>query len=192
MAQDSPHYKVVSITATIDVPASRKDTQLSKLLNIGLGFHEQGNLPDAETIYRSVLREDFEYADAWHLLGVIAFQAGYQDIAIELINEAVSIDPEEPFYHNNLGNVHRQLGTLQAAEKCYRQALRIQPDYTQAHYNLATVLRDQARLDDAVDTYRTILRRILWLRIHRTIRSSVSRRLSTCLQAERTRSSPNY
>ena len=158
MDQNSPHYKFIKITGLVDRQRRPKETQISKLLDIAVRFHEQGNLPEAETTYRSILREDFEYADAWHLLGVVAFQAGYQDIAIELISEAISIDPEEPFYHNNLGNVHRQLGALQAAEKCYRQALRIQPDYSLAHYNLATLLRDQARLDDAVDAYRTVLR----------------------------------
>ena len=158
MGQESPHYKIIKITGLVDRQRRPKDAQLSTLLNMAVRFHERGNLSEAETIYRSILREDFEYADAWHLLGVVAFHAGHQDVAIELITEAISIEPEEPFYHNNLGNVHRQEGALQAAEKCYRQALRIQPDYIEAHYNLATVLRNQGHLDGAVDSYRTVLR----------------------------------
>lgn len=158
MDQNSPHYKITKITGLVDRQRTPKDAQLSKLLDMAVRFHEQGNLSEAETIYRSILREDFEYADAWHLLGVVAFQAGHRDAAIELITEAISIDPEERFYHNNLGNVHWQRGELQEAEKSYRQALRIQPDYIEAHYNLATVLRNQDRLADAVDSYRTVLR----------------------------------
>ncbi len=157
MNQQSPHYNV-KMTATIDRQMQPKEAQRLKLLNMGVRFHEQGNRPEAETIYRAILREDFEYADAWHLLGVIAFQVDNHEMAIELISEAIEIAPEEPFYHNNLGNVYRKLDRHSQAVECYDKALALQPDYIEAHYNRATLLREQGMIEEAAESYRTVLR----------------------------------
>lgn len=158
MSERSQPYKITKVTAAIEGAPRAQDAGVQKLLEIGLRFHEQGNLPEAELIYREVLRQDFDNADAWHLLGVITLESGYCDVALELIGEAVALEPGEPLYQNNLGNVHRRLDDLGAALDCYDQAIRARPDYVEAHYNRASVLRDQGRLGDAVEAYRIALR----------------------------------
>ncbi|MFQ5935087.1 MAG: tetratricopeptide repeat protein [Acidiferrobacterales bacterium] len=135
-----------------------KQTQLSKLLDIALGFHKQGNLPEAERVYREILRSDFDYADAWHLLGLLVFHSGYFQTAIELIGEAIALDPEEPYYRNSLGSVYTRQSDLPAAVDCYDTALFLKPDYVEAHCNRATALRDQGKLEQASEAYRTALR----------------------------------
>lgn len=158
MSERSQPYKITKVTAAIEGAPCAKDGGVQKLLEIGLRFHEQGNLPEAELIYREVLRHDFDSADAWHLLGVIVYQSGYDEVALELIGEAVAIAPGDALYQNNLGNVHRRLDDLGAALSCYDQAIHARPDYVEAHYNRASVLRDQGRLAEAVEAYRTALR----------------------------------
>lgn len=68
-------------------------------------LHRSGNLEEAEDIYRAVLDADPENADVTNLLGVLAADQGYHDDAIELIGEAISYQPENPFYFFSLGNV---------------------------------------------------------------------------------------
>ncbi len=67
MAQESPPYRIKKITGVIERPLQVKDARVQKLLSIGLRFHEQGNLPEAELIYREVLRQDFDSADAFRV-----------------------------------------------------------------------------------------------------------------------------
>lgn len=135
-----------------------QNVQLSKLLDMAFRFHEHGNLPEAETIYREILRTDFTYADAWHLLGVLVSQCGDDAAAIELITEAIDLDPEEPLYHYNLGNVYAKLDRLELAVHCYDRTLIFKPDYVEAHYNRATALRGLREFEEAAETYRTALR----------------------------------
>ena len=37
--------------------------------------------------------------------------------------------------HNNLGNVYRELGELDAALKSYKKAIAIKPDFVEAFFN---------------------------------------------------------
>jgi Flp pilus assembly protein TadD len=53
--------------------------------------HKAGKLPEAEHLYRRVLRFDPDNADALHLLGVIASQLGRPAEAVELIAKAVAV-----------------------------------------------------------------------------------------------------
>ncbi len=135
-----------------------KGTQLERMLDIALRFHHQGNLGEAKDIYQEILRVDFQHSDAWHLLGVLALQVGFVAAAIELIAEAVALDPEQPAFRNNLGNAYRRFGQLDAALRCYDAALFLKADYVEAHYNKATVLQESGELDAAVDAYRIALR----------------------------------
>ena len=67
-------------------------------------LHQNGNLEEAEDIYRAVLDADPEHADATNLLCVLAADRGYHDDAIDLIGQAIEYQPENPFYFFSLGN----------------------------------------------------------------------------------------
>jgi len=54
-----------------------------------------------------ILRISPRNADALHLTGVLANQKGENATALDLIKKAVHIFPQNPIYHNNLGNVYR-------------------------------------------------------------------------------------
>ena len=61
----------------------------AKLLQDGLKHHQAGRLTEAEACYRRILVTQPGHADALHLLGVIAHQAGRHDLAVELIRKAI-------------------------------------------------------------------------------------------------------
>ena len=93
-----------------------KAAQIERLLDIGLRLHQQGSLGEAEEVYREILRADFQYSDAWHLLGVLALKADFAQAAIELISEAVTLDPEQPIFRKDLGNAYRRLCLLYTSD----------------------------------------------------------------------------
>jgi len=130
---------------------------LQGLIQKGIQVHQAGQLPEAEAIYRQVLEVEPDHADANHLLGVIADQAGRHEIAVQLISTAIKKNPIDAAYHCNLGNALHEQGRLDEAVASYRKALAIKPDYAEAHSNLGNVLHEQGRLDEAVASCRKAL-----------------------------------
>ena len=59
---------------------------LDQTLQQALEHHQNGRLNQAEQLYRQVLQVDPRQADALHLLGVLAQQAGKIDVAVQLIS----------------------------------------------------------------------------------------------------------
>lgn len=62
---------------------------IAATLQSAIIHHQAGRLPQAEALYRDVLAQDADCADALHLIGVIALQAGRNEIAVDLIGRAV-------------------------------------------------------------------------------------------------------
>jgi len=62
-----------------------------------------------------------------HLLGVIAHQAGRNDVAVDLIKRALAIEPDYAEAHNNLGAALQDLGKLEDAFAARRRAVALNP-----------------------------------------------------------------
>ena len=70
-------------------------------------------------------------------LAVKNHQGGKNDIALELYNQVVEIDPNHSSALNNLGVIYENLGENQKAKDCYEKAIELKPDYAEALTNLA-------------------------------------------------------
>jgi len=112
-----------------------------------------GRLPTAEALFRQILAAEPDHPDALHSLGVIAYQAGNNDIAAQLIGRAVQLSPSAPKY-SNLGLALQAQDKLDEAAAAYRKALALQPDFAAAHNNLGNALADLGNLDQSVAHYR--------------------------------------
>jgi protein O-GlcNAc transferase len=77
--------------------------------------HQAGRLNEAEQIYRQILAVDANHADSLHLLGMIAYRNGRDDLAVEMIRGAIAIDGGQAPYHSNLGTVRQAQGKLDEA-----------------------------------------------------------------------------
>ncbi len=119
--------------------------------------HQSGRLPEAEACCRQILKMTPNHPDALHLLGLIAYQVGKNEIAVDLMKRAISIKANDSDYHLNLGSALQAQGKLEEAVAAYHKALWIEPDFAEAHSNLGTVLQLQGNLDGAVTTYRKAL-----------------------------------
>jgi protein O-GlcNAc transferase len=103
-------------------------------LEKGVDYHRAQKLDLAQQTYTGILRVDPRHPEALHLLGVIAYQSGLCDRAIDLISRAIEIAPHYPAYHNNLANAYSQKGNYDGALMCYEAALRLKPGYAEALY----------------------------------------------------------
>ncbi len=127
-------------------------------LETALAYHNQGALEEAQKIYRQILQQDPEHSDALHLSGIIAYQIGKNNIAIRMITRAIRNQPENPYYHTNLGSIFQSDGQYDKAAACYHKAIQIKPDYAAAYYNMGNVKSAGNHYEEAIHWYLEALR----------------------------------
>lgn len=139
------------------VPVGKQQLTLPQALRVAIRLQEEGELPEAEKIYRQILERDPDHADSYHRLGMIANQIGLNEVAVHLSERALVLDPLLVEAHNNLGNALQELGQQEAAIACYRRALTLCPEFEKAHCNLGNALQRQGRAAEAIASYRQAL-----------------------------------
>ncbi len=142
------------------VPASTPtgaSVGIADQLAAALRHHQAGQLAEAESRYRKILAIDQNHADSLHLLGVIAYQVGHNDSALDLIGKAIALNDRNPAFHNNIGLAFDALARTEDAVIHYRRAITLNPYYVHAHINLAGALLAQGKLDEAVARYQQAL-----------------------------------
>jgi protein O-GlcNAc transferase len=131
---------------------------IAEPFSAGVAHHRAGRLAEAEACYRQVLDVQPDHADALHLLGVAAHQAGRHELAVDLIGRAIAQNGTNPIYFSNLGCALRDLGRRDEAVAAFHQAIRIGPDTAEAYCSLGVTLRQQGKLDESIMASRTAIR----------------------------------
>ena len=134
-----------------------KPLDTDEALKTAIRYHQSGNLQQAEYVYKSILEAAPDHAEANHLLGVLAYQAGKYDIAVQFIARAITVNGEQATYYNNLGLVLAAQGKPDDAITAYQTAISIKPDYTEALNNLGHALQVTGRLDESINAYRQVI-----------------------------------
>ena len=123
------------------------------LLHIASRHHQNGDLSQAETVYRQILETQPENADVFHLLGLISFQRNCFTDAVSFISRAVAIDPLELAYLFSLGSIYSAVEKSDDAIKCYEKILEICPDSVEACFCMGSILEQQEEIDEAIAHY---------------------------------------
>jgi predicted O-linked N-acetylglucosamine transferase (SPINDLY family) len=124
---------------------------------IAVQHHQSGQLEAAEQIYRQILAVAPDHADALHLLGVIGFQIGGYDLAVEHIRRAITVNNNESIFHHSLGSALKAQGKLNEAIDSFQRAVQLKSDYAEAHYNLGAVFMSQGNLEEAITSFHSTL-----------------------------------
>jgi predicted O-linked N-acetylglucosamine transferase (SPINDLY family) len=127
---------------------------IEQAIQIALAHHRAGRLVEAEEIYRRVLAQVPDHADALHLLGALAGQLGHPAAAVELIGRAIAINPAVAEYHYNLGEFSSRAGCGDAAIASLRRAIELNSELAAAHHSLGNALRAKSQHDEAIRAYR--------------------------------------
>ena len=77
-----------------------------QLLPRAVQLHQSGEIEQAREIYQQILRQEPNHLHALNLLGLAGWQTGRHAEAVEYLERAIAIDPNQllfiPFY------IHRQ------------------------------------------------------------------------------------
>ena len=109
------------MTTPADPPAPAISSDAA--LQLAISHHQRGELDAAEAIYAEVLRHEPRRADALNFMGMLQFQRGEHERALELLKRASQIAPRHAPIWNNLGNVLTGLKRPAEAEKAFRRSL---------------------------------------------------------------------
>jgi lipopolysaccharide biosynthesis protein len=130
---------------------------INQLLQEAVAHVQADRLTDAEAAYQQVLALQPNHPGALHVLGLLKYQNGDMQRAIELIEKAAEVNPDFADAHKNAANIYAETGQLDKAIAKYRQALSITPDLVEAHVNLGTVYQTLLRFDEARKHYEAAL-----------------------------------
>lgn len=89
--------------------------------------------------------------------GFLYQNQGKSEAAISLYQEALSLVPNLPFVHYNLGLIFHHQGNLSTAFTNYQKSITLNPNHIKSHYNFAIVLQQQGLLDKAISSYQKVI-----------------------------------
>ena len=125
----------------------------------GAALERLGRIPEAVTLYQSVVAEQPDLGDVWYDLGRLLRRMRRLDDALTAYDQALAQgarDPQE--IHLNRAVIFAEdLNRPDAAETELRTALAIAPAYAPAWLNLGNLHEDAGRRDEARQAYESVL-----------------------------------
>ena len=115
--------------------------------------HRQGQLDEAERLYRAILATQPNHFEVLYRLGTLHYQQGRYPEALRYVGAALKVNPKEPAAWSNLGFVQASLGDSENALVSYDRALALKPHSAEAHNNRGNVLVDLKRIEEALASY---------------------------------------
>ena len=132
-------------------------SHVMRLKTLALKHHRSGRFGQAERYYRAILAIQPNDIDGMHLLGVIAHQTGRNELAVQLIGNALALNDKVPVLHYNIARALRVLDRTDDAIAHFRRAIDLKPDDLEALCTLGNIFQEQGELEKAVECYHAAL-----------------------------------
>ena len=116
-----------------------------------------GNLDQAESECREILRRVPEQADAAYLLGRVLERAGRMAEAAEWLRHAIAIDPTHAPYQSSLGEILNAAGDCDGAIEVLSEAVRLAPGEPQPRNALGLALMNAGQFQAAERCFSEVL-----------------------------------
>jgi len=120
--------------------------------------HRCGQLEEAEKICSQILAIMPDHSYALNLNGLIAFDMGNFDEAINRIRRAIAKNPQFPESYKNLGKVYHRQGILDRAAVCYGKALELNRSDVNALYEAGCIYLKTAQQDRAIVCFKKAIK----------------------------------
>ena len=118
-----------------------------------------GRRDQAAELCRDICRMEPEHARAHSLLGMIEFQNGDTDRALDLLARAQQLNPNLPDVPRALAEIYLGMDDLEKALEAQRRAISLNPRDAMGHLQAAVVLQRLGRHDEAEAETREALNR---------------------------------
>ncbi|WP_254565297.1 tetratricopeptide repeat protein [Oscillatoria sp. HE19RPO] len=129
-------------------------SELDILLADGFTLYESGSLTLAEQKFCQVLGMDSSHPQALCGLGMLYYQQGRYEDALDYLEQSLEFDANQAICHYTQGLVLAKLGYLAEATTAYHQAITVDPGYLNAYSELGNVCIERGELTQAETAYR--------------------------------------
>ena len=136
---------------------SANDDPQDMLLRQARERQQVGDRQGAAELCAQLLRANPDHVGALHISGVLAFQAGEHEDALDRLGRAARGASGNPTLHNDLGLVYEALGRRGEAITAFEAALAGHPDFAVARINLGDALLQSGRYEEAITHYQRAL-----------------------------------
>ena len=109
---------------------------------------------DDRTLFLTTVRDKPQSAKVRSSVARLYAEEGRLEEARAEADAALSISPDYPFAHFELGNVMAKQGRLEEALGAYTKAVTLSPVYGDAYYEMGTIYDKMGRSAEAADAYR--------------------------------------
>jgi protein O-GlcNAc transferase len=123
-----------------------------------MAAHRDGNLNQAEILYRRALAAEPRQFPALQMLGILHAQRGEFAKAEELLRRALEINPKDAGPLFNYGNVLLRLEKLDLAFEAFGDALMLNPGLADAELNRGNIQMLRKRFGDALACFDRAIR----------------------------------
>ncbi|GAB4338518.1 MAG: tetratricopeptide repeat protein [Desulfobulbaceae bacterium] len=125
------------------------------LYEYGLFLDTAGRREEAMSVMQEVIRRQPAHGEALNYVGYTwADKSIHLDKALEYIERAVKLKPENGYIRDSLGWVYYRLGRFEEARQALEEAIRLSGDDPAIYDHLGDVYLELGRREDAVKTYR--------------------------------------
>jgi protein O-GlcNAc transferase len=121
--------------------------------NQAVNFHQNNQLSESESSYRTALKLNPDFAEAHNNLGNVLKDQGRLKEALNEYRKAIKIYSVHPILLNNIGNTLLGLGDIKQAIQYLNKAIELADDYVDPLNNLANAYRSLGKFEEAVRTY---------------------------------------
>lgn len=126
--------------------------------NYAIALWEAGRAQEAMEYFRKAIEKDSWYAEPHVNLATIYQMRKEYDKALTHYGHALEIGEAHPELFNNLGMLHFDNQSWDAAERCLKQAIELKPYYSKPHYNLGKLYQLINRNEEALICYENALK----------------------------------
>ncbi|WP_076862725.1 tetratricopeptide repeat protein [Bradyrhizobium mercantei] len=137
--------------------SERRAEFIQTVLDRALALFRDGQLDSADVLLETMQDEPLVRSHVLHVRGVIALQREEDERALELIEEAIRLNPADGEAHGNLGVLLLKGRQYPQALAAYTAALTLRPDNAPAQLGLARALAMLELSDFADDVFRDLI-----------------------------------
>lgn len=129
----------------------------SKIFDLAKNALSEKKYDEAEEQLKQIIFFNPKNTEALKLLGLLYYELGNVDFAINLLERVIIINPDNDEIINLIGVILGRQNKHYEAEKYFNKALKINPNAKEYIKNLALSLTFQNKIEEAVDKYKRLL-----------------------------------